>query len=84
MTDFVLTLPGGSLLATVMICYVTFTMEGQSKAAEAFTGNFDVYGPTLFKLCMHVAYWPMLMICYVAFTIKGRSNLDRLSISMSE
>ena len=52
-------------------------MEGQTKAAAAFTGNFDVYGPTLFKLCMHVAYWPMLMICYVAFTIKGRSNLDK-------
>ena len=53
---------------------MAFAIEGQTKAAAAFTGNFDVYGPTLFKLCMHEAYWPMSMICYVAFTIKGQTK----------
>ena len=43
----------------LMICDVTFSIEGQTKVAAAFTGNFDVYGPTLFKLCMHVAFLPL-------------------------
>ena len=28
----------------------------------------------MFKLCMEVAYWPLLMICYMAFTIKGQKK----------
>ena len=58
----------------LMICYMAFTIKGQTKAATAFKGNFSVYGPILFKLCMQVAYWPLLMICYMAFTIKGQTK----------
>ena len=53
---------------------MAFTIKGQTKAATAFKGNFCVYGPILFKLCMQVAYWPALMICYMAFTIKGQTK----------
>ena len=55
-----------------MICYVAFTVKGQTKAATALIGNFGVYGPILFKVCMQVACW--LMICYMAFTIKGQTK----------
>ena len=41
---------------------VAFTIKGQTKAAMAFKGNFGVYGPILFKVCMQVADWPSLMI----------------------
>ena len=57
-----------------MICYMAYAIKGQLKAATAFKGNFGVYGPIFFKLCMHVAYWPALMICYMAFTIKGQTK----------
>ena len=40
----------------LMICYMAFTNKGQIKAAATFKGNFGVYGPILFKLCMQVAY----------------------------
>ena len=53
---------------------MAFAIKGQTKAAAAFKGNFGVYGPILFKLCMQVAYWPPLMICYMAFTIKGQTK----------
>ena len=53
---------------------MAFTIKGQTKAATAFKGNFSVYGPILFKLCMQVAYWPLLMICYMTFTIKGQTK----------
>ena len=57
-----------------MIGYMAFTIKGQTKAAMAFKGNFGVYGPILFKVCMQVACWPSLMICYMAFTIKGQTK----------
>ena len=57
-----------------MICYMAYTNKGQTKAAATFKGNFGVYGPILFKVCMHVADWPLLMICYMAFTIKGQTK----------
>ena len=53
---------------------MAFAIKGQTKAAVAFKGNFGVYGPILFELCMQVAYWPLLMISYVAFTIKGQTK----------
>ena len=53
---------------------MAFAIKGQTKAAAAFKGNFGVYGPILFKLCMQVAYWPLLIICYMAFIIKGQSK----------
>ena len=59
----------------LMICYLAFTIKGQTKAAMAFKGNFGVYRLILFKLCMQVAYWPLLIICYMTFTIKGRNGL---------
>ena len=57
-----------------MICYMAFKIKGQTKAATAFKGNFGVYEPILFKVCMQVAYWPQLMICYMTFTIKGQTK----------
>ena len=51
---------------------MAFAIKGQTKAAAAFKGNFGVYGPILFKLCMQVAYWQMWMNCYMAFTNKGQ------------
>ena len=53
---------------------MTFTIKGQTKDAAAFKGNFGVYGPISFRLCMEVAYWPVLMICYVTFTIKAQTK----------
>ena len=53
---------------------MAFAIKGQTKAAAAFKGNFGVYGPILFKVCMQVADWPSLMICYIAFTIKGQTK----------
>ncbi len=58
----------------MIICYVAFTIKGQTKAAATFKGNFGVYGPILFKVCMQVADWPSLMICYMTFTIKGKTK----------
>ncbi len=58
----------------LMICYMAFTIKGQTKAATAFKDNFSVYGPILFKLCMQITYWPWLMICYMAFTSKGQTK----------
>ena len=57
-----------------MTCYMAFAIKGQTKAAAAFKGNFGIYGPILFKLCIQVAYWPPLMICYIAFTIKRQTK----------
>ena len=53
---------------------MAFAIKGQTKAAVAFKGKFGFYGLILFKLCMQVAYWPLLMICYMAFTIKGQTK----------
>ena len=39
-----------------MICYMVFTINGQTKAAAAFEDNFGIYAPILFKLCVQVAY----------------------------
>ena len=57
-----------------MICYMAFTIKGQTKATAAFKVNISVYGPISSKLCMHIAYWPRMMICYMAFTIKGQTK----------
>ena len=35
---------------------MAFAIKGQTKAAAAFNGNFAIYGPILFKLCVQVAY----------------------------
>ena len=53
---------------------MAFAIKGQTKAAVAFKCNFGVYEPILFKLCMQVAYWPLLVICYMTFTIKGQTK----------
>ena len=57
-----------------MVCYMAFAIKGQTKAAAAFKGNFGVYGPILFKLCMQVAYLPKGRTCYMAFAIKGQTK----------
>ena len=31
---------------------MAFAIKGQTKAAAAFKGNFAIYGPILFKLCV--------------------------------
>ena len=54
--------------------YMALTNKGQTKAAATFKGNFGVYGPILFKVCMQVAYWPPLMFMAMAFTIKGQTK----------
>ena len=64
----------GSLLITLNDLLHGFAIQGKTKAAAAFKGNFGVYGPILFKVCMQVADWPSLMICYMAFTIKGQTK----------
>ena len=53
-------------------CNMAFDIKGQTKAAAAFKGNFGVYGPILFKLCMQVAYWQPGTTSYMAFAIKGQ------------
>jgi hypothetical protein len=35
---------------------MAFAIKGQAKAAAAFKGNFAIYGPIFFKLCVQVAY----------------------------
>ena len=57
-----------------MICYITFSIKGKTKATAAFKVNISVFEPILSKLCMQIAYWPRLMICYMAFTIKGQTK----------
>ena len=57
-----------------MACYMAFAIKGQTKAAAAFKGNFAIYGPILFKLCMQVAYWSPGTTCYMAFAIKGQTK----------
>ena len=59
---------------SLMICYMAFTIKGQTKATAAFKVNISVYGPISSKLCMQIDYWPWLMICYLAFTIKGQTK----------
>ena len=70
----------------MIICYVAFTIKGQTKAAATFKGNFGVYGQILFMVCMQVADWPSLMICYMVFTIKGQTKATaafKVNISVS-
>ena len=53
---------------------MAFAIKGQTKAAVAFKGNFGIYGPILFKLCVQVAYCSPGMACYMAFAIKGQTK----------
>ena len=53
---------------------VAYAIKGQTKAATAFKGNFGVYGPILFKLCVQVAYWRPGTTCYMAFAIEGQTK----------
>ena len=53
---------------------MAFAIKGQTKAAVAFKGNFAIYGPILFKLCVQVAYWRPGTTCYMAFAIKGQKK----------
>ena len=62
----------------MMICYMAFTIKGQTKAAAAFKGNFGVYGPIFFKLRLQPAYWQLLMICYMEFTIIGQKRPQKV------
>ena len=58
----------------LMICYMAFTIECQTKAAAAFKGSFGIYEPILIKLYVHVAYWSPLITCYVPFAIKSQTK----------
>ena len=51
---------------------MAFAIKGQTKAAAAFKGNFGIYGPILFKLCVHVAYSSPGMPGCMTFAIKGQ------------
>ena len=53
---------------------MAFAIKGQTKAAVAFKGNFGIYGPILFKLCVQVAYWSPGTTYYMAFAIKGQTK----------
>ena len=53
---------------------MAFAIKGQTKATAAFKGNFAIYGPILFKLCVQVAYCFPGMACYMAFAIKGQTK----------
>ena len=53
---------------------MAFAIKGQTKAAAAFKGNFGVYGPILFKLCVQVAYCSPGKTFYMAFAIKGQTK----------
>ena len=48
--------------------------KGQTKAPASFKGNFGVYGPILFKLCVEVAYCSPGMTCCMAFAIKCQTK----------
>ena len=54
----------------LLICYMAFTIKGQTKAIAAFKGNFCVLGPNF--ACRQL--WALLMICYLAVTIKGQTK----------
>ena len=41
---------------------MAFAIKDQTKATAAFKGNFAIYGPNLFKLCMEVAYYYKIKI----------------------
>ena len=53
---------------------MAFAIKGQTKASAAFKGNFGIYGPILFKLCVQVAYLLKGRTCYMAFAIKGQTK----------
>ena len=53
---------------------MAFAIKGQTKAAAASNGNFGVYGPILFKLCVQVAYCFPGMARYMALAIKGQTK----------
>ena len=53
---------------------MVFAIKGQTKVAAAFTGNFGVYGPILFKLCVEVAYCSHPERLIMAFAIKGKTK----------
>ena len=74
MTGFVQIWSAGSLLATVLIFFVAFTIKGQTKATAAFKGISAIYWPILFKFGVQIAYWQPLTVCLVAFTIKGQTK----------
>ena len=53
---------------------MAFEIKGQTKAAAAFKGNFGIYGPILFKLCVEVAFCSPGTPGYMAFAIKGQTK----------
>ena len=53
---------------------MAFALKGQTKAEAAFKGNFGVYGPILFKLCVEVAYCSPGTPGYMTFAIKGQTK----------
>ena len=59
---------------------MAFAIKGQTKAAAAFNGNFGVYGPILFKLCVQVAYCSPGTPGYMAFAIKGQAKAAKLPL----
>ena len=61
---------------------MAFAIKGQTKAAVAIKGNFGVFGPILFKLCVHIAYSSPGTPGYMAFAIKGHvTRRSRSAIS---
>ena len=53
---------------------MAFAIKGQTKAAAVFKGNFGIYGPIMFKLCIHVAYSSPGTPFYMAFANKGQTK----------
>ena len=55
-----------------LVCFVAFTIKGQTKAAEAFKGILAKYCLILFKFGVQMAYCQPFSVCFVVFTIKGQ------------
>ena len=47
-------------------CYIAFSIKAKQRLRRPLKVTV-VYEPILFKLCMQVAYWPLLMILFTAF-----------------
>ena len=56
------------------VCFVAFTIKGQTKAAAAFKGILAIYCLILFKFGVQVAYQQPFSVCFKAFTINGQTK----------
>ena len=55
------------------VCFVAFTIKGQTKAAVAFKGVLAIYWSILFKFDVD-SLFATFPVCFTAFTIKGQTK----------